>query len=106
MPPDQEQRNYEIFRDCLGETVIQKLSAPQKAPRRRGAKARKNSKGRRSGAGNGYTKSKKFDHTAPEENTKSDPEALTTDGGMNDAEDLADFLEVLLSNRFRKIAPY
>ncbi|KAF2233721.1 hypothetical protein EV356DRAFT_194390 [Viridothelium virens] len=37
-----EDENYEVFRDCLSTPIIQKLAAPKRPERRRAAKGRKN----------------------------------------------------------------
>lgn len=78
MSSELEQINYENFRECLSEVVIQRLSAPQKATRRRAAKGRKSSKSLEKGGSCAEAKA-----------TSMDDEIVT-----NDAGDLAEFIDV------------
>jgi hypothetical protein len=74
MLPDNEQANFETFRDCLSNAIIQKLaSEPPKRERRR-AKGRKHGKSK--------------DNTTTSESDKSDG------FGSNDAEELGEFFDV------------
>lgn len=71
MIPPGEQPNYEIFRDCLSDVLIRKLTTrPTKPARRRAAKGRKNA-------------IKPVNAAAAEEEQSA-----------SDAEDLGDFIDV------------
>lgn len=79
--PSSEESNYETFRDCLSEAVVQRLSAPQKPVRRRAAKGRKN----------GVKAISKAEKPSKEETASTSHENVDE---TNDAEDLVEFIDV------------
>jgi hypothetical protein len=77
MIPEDEQTNYETFRDCLSNAIIQRLaSEPPKRERRR-AKGRKHGKSKEISTDSGMKTSDGFEG--------------------NDAEELGDFIDVHIS---------
>ncbi|RYO99040.1 hypothetical protein DL764_006922 [Monosporascus ibericus] len=76
IPPEQ-QRNFEIFRDCLSTVLIEKISQPQSQPKRR-TKPNTNKKAARA----------------------SQPH-FDNDTSFNPAEDLADFTDYIASETFQ-----
>ena len=65
---DEDEHNYEIFRDCLSTSIIQRLATPKRPVRKRAVKGRKNA---------------------------IKPIARPTDEReVDDAEDLAEFIDV------------
>jgi hypothetical protein len=77
MSAEQEQHNFDVFRECLSEMLIQRLSVPQKPARKRAGKERTVSKPK--GA-------RKQQEVAPD--------VPANDASAPDADELADFIEV------------
>lgn len=86
MIPTNEQENYELFRDALSSTLLQNMALDTPKERRR-AKGRQNNDRSRIALG------------AKEKTLRS--ENAEDSLGSNDAEDLAEFIDV----RFRYILP-
>ncbi|QDS71325.1 hypothetical protein FKW77_002045 [Venturia effusa] len=85
MIPDDEQENYELFRDALSSTILQNLALDTPKERRRAKGRPKNGKSR---------------HTVALQAKAVGPENMEDVVNSNDAEDLADFLEYLSSEIF------
>ncbi|KAI1747626.1 hypothetical protein F4782DRAFT_543427 [Xylaria castorea] len=80
--PEDEQRNYELFRDCLATALLEKISEPQIKPRRRTkAKSRK--------------KATKF---LPSHNSETPND--NKDNNMIQDDDLADFTDYIATETF------
>jgi hypothetical protein len=79
--PEEEQSNYETFRDCLSEPVLRTLAAPAQTAK----KSKRVRKGRKSVGKKEETK-KKVEPTPPAEEGKEEDTTAT--------EDLADFIDV------------
>jgi hypothetical protein len=78
MIPENEQENYETFRDCLSNAIIQRIaSEPPKRERRR-AKGRK--------------------HETARNNSSAAKVESTNAFGGNDAEELGEFIDVQTSH--------
>ncbi|KAI0104315.1 hypothetical protein GGR51DRAFT_230587 [Nemania sp. FL0031] len=99
-----QQRNYELFRDCLATALLEKISEPQTKPRRR-AKAK--SKKRRTVSppshsdpipSRGDDENSNFDKQSPEINDREDETNETTD-------DLADFTDYIATEIFLCLPP-
>ncbi|KAI1644962.1 uncharacterized protein F4817DRAFT_196243 [Daldinia loculata] len=80
--PEDQQRNYEIFRDCLSAALIEKISRPEPKPKRR-------------------SKSKK----ATSSSSSSSPASTQdiADADLNNADDLADFADYIATETFRAL---
>ena len=72
MLPENEQANYETFRDCLSSPIIQRSASKPLKPAKRKLKGRKNAVN-------------PIDHASPNE---------VEQNNNTDAEDLADFIDV------------
>ncbi|KAI0844906.1 hypothetical protein F5Y00DRAFT_185667 [Daldinia vernicosa] len=76
--PEDQQRNYEIFRDCLSTALIEKISRPEPKPKRR-------------------SKSKKRTSSSPASTQD------TADTDLNNADDLVDFVDYIATETFRAL---
>ncbi|KAI1804637.1 hypothetical protein F4811DRAFT_269213 [Daldinia bambusicola] len=105
--PLDQQRNYEIFRDCLSTALIEKISRPEPKPKRR-TKSRKATKLSSSPA------SKKEVVPAANADADPDPDANADvdadvdadgdgNGDLNNADDLADFSDYIATETFRAL---
>ncbi|KAI8961887.1 hypothetical protein F5Y11DRAFT_210887 [Daldinia sp. FL1419] len=80
--PEDQQRNYEIFRDCLSTALIEKISRPEPKPKRR-------------------SKSKRG--TSSSSAPKTQDAVADTDADLNNADDLADFADYIATETFRAL---
>jgi hypothetical protein len=80
MIPEDEQENYEIFRDALSSTILQNIALDTPKGRRR-------AKGRQ---GNSKSKEDLVAKSKPAASRKARQDSLAS----NDAEDLAEFIDV------------
>ncbi|KAK6952656.1 hypothetical protein Daesc_004946 [Daldinia eschscholtzii] len=85
IPPEQ-QRNYEIFRDCLSTALIEKISRPEPKPKRR-------------------SKSKKTTSpTSRQQDVAADVDVdADADADFNNADDLAEFADYIATETFRAL---
>ncbi|KAI4595487.1 hypothetical protein KJ359_006833 [Pestalotiopsis sp. 9143b] len=79
MIPDDQQRNYELFRDCLSSVLIEKVTKPEPKARRR-AKSKKPSR--------------------EETNVTTTTKLSSQEGRLQDAEELGDFVEYIAAETF------
>ncbi|KAI1117690.1 YisB protein [Nemania sp. NC0429] len=108
--PDDQRRNYELFRDCLATALLEKIAEPQTKPRRR-TKA----KSKRKGAATALSRNDSVLHQQNrEESTRSPdvvdqsaelrPEQLSGDVDertiRDDGDDLAEFTEYIATLTF------
>ncbi|TLD20083.1 Bifunctional cytochrome P450/NADPH reductase [Venturia nashicola] len=85
MVPDNEQENYELFRDALSSTLVQNIALNTPKERRRAKGRQKNDKRR---------------DTVAEKTKGSRSENAEDNSAHNDAEDLAEFIDYLSSEIF------
>jgi len=95
---EDEQSNYEIFRECASVPVLKALALPaekpKKKPRKKGGRGhvKRNSKG-----GDAASSEGKEIIAENEEEKEQSNDLSFKDGDGNDAEDLGDFIDVRLS---------
>ncbi|KAF3066421.1 hypothetical protein GL218_09108 [Daldinia childiae] len=79
--PENQQRNYAIFRDYLSTALIEKISRPEPKPKRR-------------------SKSKKATSSSSSPKSTQD---TSSDADLNNADDLADFADYIATETFRAL---
>ncbi|KAI1411578.1 hypothetical protein F5Y13DRAFT_165285 [Hypoxylon sp. FL1857] len=83
--PDDQEKNYEIFRDCLSTALIEKISQPQSKPKRK-------------------PRSKKSSSASPAPvSTSTLTENGDTEGDLSNADDLADFADYIAAETFQAL---
>ncbi|KAF1950229.1 hypothetical protein CC80DRAFT_482938 [Byssothecium circinans] len=97
--PDDEQSNYETFRDCLSEPVIRALAAPTVEKRGKSRKKRE-----RKGVSVDKGREMVVERSADAVDAVGDGEGLDELGGSA-AEDLGDFIEYLTTIIFPSLPP-
>ncbi|KAF2707355.1 hypothetical protein K504DRAFT_384555 [Pleomassaria siparia CBS 279.74] len=93
--PENEQTNYEVFRECVAEPVLKALAEPEEKPKRSRDK-KKETRARRHG------KNHLYENEKAKQNGQREDEPL---GNGNDAEDLGDFIDYLSTDLFTSIPP-
>ncbi|KAI2622734.1 hypothetical protein GGS26DRAFT_242500 [Hypomontagnella submonticulosa] len=88
--PEDQQRNYDIFRDCLSTTLIEKISQPSPKPKRR-------LKSKKSSAAPAPTPAIEPTHEAAAQADEN------VDTNLSNADDLADFADYLAQETFRAL---
>ncbi|KAI1763668.1 hypothetical protein GGR53DRAFT_496528 [Hypoxylon sp. FL1150] len=82
---EDQQRNYDVFRDCLSTALIEKISQPESKPKRR-------------------TKSKKpSSATAVPTSSPNGESAVTSESDLSNADDLAEFADYIASETFQAL---
>ncbi|KAI0098407.1 hypothetical protein F4814DRAFT_453487 [Daldinia grandis] len=87
--PEEQQRNYEIFRDCLSTALIEKISRPEPKPKRR-CKSKKST---------ATTTNTTISSSSP----TSTQDITDADADFNNADDLADFADYIATETFRAL---
>ncbi|KAI1135487.1 hypothetical protein F5Y05DRAFT_421440 [Hypoxylon sp. FL0543] len=88
--PDDQQRNYEIFRDCLSTALIEKISQPQSKPKRKPRSSRKPS-------------SASAPPAPATPHTTTSPENGDADAHLSNADDLAEFADYIAAETFQAL---
>jgi hypothetical protein len=86
MLPEEQQKNYELFRDCLSTTLISKAVQPESKPRRRSKKAAKSQPSANSSTVKDILEEDSSHSQSPHENAAS--------------EELADFVDYIAGETF------
>ncbi|KAI1193647.1 hypothetical protein F5X97DRAFT_338714 [Nemania serpens] len=106
--PDDQQRNYELFRDCLSTAILEKITIPQTKPRRR-TKVRSKKKGAVLASSHGESVLHQEDREKNDKNTdildqSAERRSDNPGEGMNENtipnDDLADFTEYIATETF------
>ncbi|KAL7620085.1 hypothetical protein AAE478_010635 [Parahypoxylon ruwenzoriense] len=97
--PEDEQRNYGIFRGCLSNALIEKISRPQVKPKRR-TKSKKPPRPSPSPYTVSATSASSDGDTNTSEDTKQD-----ADADLSNAEALAEFADYIAAETFRALPP-
>ncbi|KAI1097868.1 hypothetical protein F4804DRAFT_326318 [Jackrogersella minutella] len=85
--PEDQQRNYEIFRDCLSTALIEMISRPQSKPKRK-------------------SRSKKSPASSLSPSTSNKTDVNTdAEAHLDSAEDLADFADYIAAETFQALPP-
>ncbi|KAI2627569.1 hypothetical protein GGR54DRAFT_420219 [Hypoxylon sp. NC1633] len=90
--PGDQQKNYEIFRDCLSTALIEKISQPLSKPKRR-SKPKKT-----------YASRAQAPVSAAEPKQDREPEGAA-DTDLTDADALADFADYIATQTFSALPP-
>ncbi|KAI1207545.1 uncharacterized protein F4807DRAFT_181679 [Annulohypoxylon truncatum] len=99
--PEDQQKNYEIFRDCLSTALIEKISQPQSKPKRK-PRSKRHSTASQTRIRNGNATK------APDVDVDVDAEAeaeaeAETDSDLSNADSLADFADYIAAETFRAL---
>ncbi|KAI0381151.1 hypothetical protein F5Y04DRAFT_84833 [Hypomontagnella monticulosa] len=90
--PEDQQRNYDIFRDCLSTALIEKISQAEPKPK---PKRKSRAKSKKSSSANSPTP---VPTSAPEPTRDTD-----ADADLNNTDDLAEFADYLALETFRAL---
>ncbi|KAI6088289.1 hypothetical protein F4821DRAFT_234184 [Hypoxylon rubiginosum] len=85
--PEDQQKNYDIFRDCLSTALIEKISQPEPKPKKR-SKSKKSSS------------SSKLVSTSTS-SPKGEAEAATAESDLSNADALAEFADYIAAETFQ-----
>ncbi|KAI0190666.1 hypothetical protein EV127DRAFT_469824 [Xylaria flabelliformis] len=108
---EDEQRNYELFRDCLATALLEKISEPQTKPRRRTkAKSRKKTTHPLPSYHSKTSNVEEDEENCPENGNESIESHMehTKDNGDEDTiqgDDLADFTDYIATETFACLPP-
>ncbi|KAI0018928.1 YisB protein [Xylariomycetidae sp. FL0641] len=94
--PEDQQKNYETFRDCLSTALISKINQPE-------PKARRRSKPKKTAAAATSSQSSTSQKIEDGEDDTAGSTSTSTTTGLDDAETLADFADYLASAIFASL---